>query len=59
MILFKNIKLVLQFILVSILSRFFKKLMQFGLLSISINLLKRINDCFIKIETFNMDHLLY
>jgi len=34
--------------------------MQFGfLLSISLNLLKCINDSFIKIETFNMDDLLY
>ena len=34
--------------------------MQFGLLpSISLNLLKSINDSFIKIETFNMDDLLY
>jgi len=55
---FLNVKLVLQFILVSILSRLFKKLIQFGILSISLNLLKRINDFFIKIETFNMDDLL-
>jgi len=34
--------------------------MQFGLLrSISLNILKWINDSFIKIETFNMDDLLY
>jgi len=34
--------------------------MQFGLLgSISLNLLKRINDSFIKIESFNIDDVLY